>query len=84
MSSGFMEIVKLLENITEGRVSCIRYKPVEKKPKKIFELLYVCEYKKLELGTKVFFSISKHVLFTENVSLVLFLVCFYETWFMRV
>ena len=34
----------------------------------------------LELGTRAFFSRSKYVLFSENVSLGLFLVCCYKTW----
>ena len=85
ISSGFIEIIKPLENIAECCVSRIEYTPLNKKQIKNFELLYVREYKQVRTWNKgPFFSRSKHVLFSESVILGLFLVCSYETWFVRV
>ena len=47
MSSGFIEIIKSLQNTTEGCFSGIQYTPLNKKPMKIFELLYIREYKQV-------------------------------------
>ena len=48
MSSGFIEITKPQQNITEGFASPIQYTPLKKKNKnKKFELQYVREYKQV-------------------------------------
>ena len=59
MSSRFIEIVKPLQNITEGCVSCIQYTPLEKEPIKIFESLYVREYKQVTTWNKGLFQYTQ-------------------------
>ena len=84
MSSGFIKIMKPLQNITEGCVSSIQYTPLKKKTIKNLHYCMFVNTNKLEHGARAFFIRSKHVLFRENVSLGLFLICYYETWFIRV
>ena len=69
--------------MTEGCVSPIQHMPLKKKKKKKKKKLNCHMFvntNELELGTRAFFSRSKYVLFSENVSLGLFLVCCYKTW----
>ena len=56
MSSGFIEIMKPLQNITEDCVSRIQYTPLKKKTIKNFELLYVREYKQVRTWNKGLFQ----------------------------
>ena len=54
MSSGFIKIIKPMQNITEGCVSSIQYTPLKKNNKKL-ALLYVCEYKQVRTWNKGLF-----------------------------
>ena len=56
MSSGFMEIIKSLQNITEGCVSRMHNTPMKKKTIKDFELLYVRVYKEVRTWNKGLFQ----------------------------
>ena len=88
MSSGFMEIIKSLQNITEGCVSRMHNTPMKKKTIKDFELLYVRVYKEVRTWNKGLFqqiqACQKKKVDPENVSLGLLLVFSYKTCFVRV
>ena len=56
MSSGFMEFIKSLQNITEGCISRMHNTPMKKKKIKDFELLYVRVYKEVRTWNKGLFQ----------------------------